>query len=105
MWARADTSMSWEPVLLAFAGMSNWSSAATTGEISMLAVMSMVRICFFMSDFSRGGLIERLYFCGKVDRWFDILPNHITELQLIVLDFYFGYVKKDSQLLKTNLIN
>ena len=34
-----------------------------------------------------------------------MLPNHITELKLIVIDFYFGYVKKDSQLLKTNLIN
>ena len=66
MWARADTSMSWEPVLLAFAGMSNWSSAATTGEISMLAVMSMVRICFFMSDFSRGGLLNGCIFVERL---------------------------------------
>ena len=42
--------------------MSMFSSAATTGEMRRLAVMSNASIGLFMAHFPRGGPIEWLYF-------------------------------------------
>jgi len=56
------------------AGMSMFSSADTTGEMSKLAVMSMAKMCFFMEGEREGGPIERLYFAWLLELMIRLAP-------------------------------